>query len=90
VGHLDPRASRRSGGVVAGGVWRGGRSLRSSAVAPAIRSTARSTASAVRGETVWTPLTFLTYCRAAARTSSLVAGGSRPLRVVMLRHMGQP
>jgi hypothetical protein len=33
------------------------------------------------------PLTLRTYWRAAASTSSLVAGGSRPLRVVMFRHM---
>jgi hypothetical protein len=33
------------------------------------------------------PLTLRTYWRAAASISSAVAGGSRPRRVVMFRHM---
>ena len=34
-----------------------------------------------------TPLTLRTYCSAAAVTSASVAGGSRPRRMVMFRHM---
>jgi deoxyribodipyrimidine photo-lyase len=51
-----------------------------------MRSTASSMAGLVRAVGVLTPPTLRTYWRAAARTSSSVAGGSRPRRVVMLRH----
>ena len=36
---------------------------------------------------VVSPVTLRTYCRAAAVISSVVAGGSRPRRVVMFRHI---
>lgn len=49
--------------------------------------TATSKASAVTDDGFDTPLTLRTYCWAAATTSSAVAGGWRPRRVVMLRHM---
>lgn len=85
--HIDRAANLRRGGTDTGGCWRGGSAPSRASVALATCSTARSTASAVRGVTFPTPLTFLTYCMAAARTSSTVAGGSSPLRVVMFRHM---
>lgn len=53
-----------------------------------MRATARSNASDVRSVGACTPLTLRAYWRAAAVTSSAVAGGSRPRSVVMLRHMG--
>ena len=56
-------------------------------VAAVTACTARSMAASVRAEGAWIPPTFLTYWRAAASISSGVASGSRPLRVVMLRHM---
>ena len=40
-------------------------------------------------EVFCTPLTFRTYWRAAASISSSVASGSRPRRVVILRHIGK-
>src|SRR5262249_39293591 len=64
-----------------------GSSASSSLVASVTRATARSNGASVRAVTDWTPLTFRTYWRAAASISSLVAAGSRPLSVVMLRHM---
>ena len=54
-----------------------------------MRRTASSKGSSVAGEVFWTPLTFRTYWRAAASISSDVASGSRPRRVVILRHMGR-
>jgi len=57
-------------------------------VATATWSTAARKASDVAALGLATPLTFRTYCSAAARISVSVAGGSRPRRVVMLRHMG--
>ena len=80
-------AMRRSGGRVGGGCLRSGRTASSSAVTSAIWRTARSNASSVAAEVFCTPLTLRTYCRAAASTSSGVAAGSSPRRVVMLRHM---
>ena len=50
-------------------------------------ATACSNATDVAAEVLVTPLTLRTYCRAAASISSAVAGGSRPRRVVMFRHM---
>jgi hypothetical protein len=44
-------------------------------------------ASSVRLDGFWTPLTFRTYWRAAATTSSSVASGISPRNVVMFRHM---
>ena len=56
-------------------------------MAAATRSIARSTA----GDAIWpavlTAATLRTYWRAADSTSSAVAGGSRPRRGVMFRHM---
>jgi hypothetical protein len=77
---------RRRGGSVGGG-WRGGRVASSSAVASAILRTARSIASEVRADGLVMPPTFRTYCRDAAEISSGVASGSRPLSIVMFRHM---
>src|SRR5690606_34794301 len=81
-------ARRRSGGSVGGGCRRGGSSASRSAVASATWRTARSNAASVAAEVFWTPLTLRTYWRAAASISSGVAGGPRPPRVGMLRHMG--
>ncbi len=78
---------RRSGGNVGGGCRRGGRPDRSSAVAAVTRCTASSNAPSVRSVVDCTPLTFRTYCLAAASISSGDAAGCSPLRVVMLRHM---
>lgn len=58
-----------------------------SVVASAMIATARSNASTVAGAVFCTPVTLRTYWRAAASISSAVAAGSRPRRVVMLRHM---
>ena len=80
-------ARRRRGGKVGGGCRRGGNPAKSSVVASCTRRTARSTASSVRGEGDWTPLTLRTYWRAAASISCGVASGCSPRRVVMLRHM---
>ena len=51
--------------------------------------TALSKASSVRGDGAVTPLILRTNCRAAASISSGVAGGSKPRKVVMFRHMGR-
>lgn len=60
-----------------------------SAVAAAIRSTAR----AMAGKSIWravvTEPTLRTYWRAADSISAGVAGGSRPRSGVMLRHMDE-
>jgi SAM-dependent methyltransferase len=56
-------------------------------VARVTLATAASNASSVAADGRVIPLTLRTYWRAAASISSSVAGGSRPLRVVMLRHM---
>jgi len=80
-------ASRRMGGSFRGGSLRGGRAVSTWAVAALIRATASSKAASVADEVFCTPLTLRTYWRAAASISSGVAGGSRPRRVVMLRHM---
>ena len=53
----------------------------------ATMATACSNASSVPAVGRVTPLTLRTYWRAAASISSAVATGSRPLRVVILRHM---
>lgn len=55
----------------------------------ATSSTARSNAEAFACEGLVKPLTFRTYCRAALRTSSSVAGGSKLWSVRMFRHMKQ-
>lgn len=82
-------AAQLLGASVAGVRWpRSSSSLSSVAVAPATASTARSNVSALRAAGLRNPLTFLTYCSAAARTSSSVTlgvNGSR--RVLMLRHI---
>lgn len=51
-------------------------------------ATAFSMAGSVAPERVATPLTFRTNWRAAASTSSGVAGGSSPRNGVMFLHMG--
>jgi hypothetical protein len=53
----------------------------------AISSTARSKASWFACDGLVVPLTLRTYCSAAARTSSVVAGGSKLFNGRMLRHM---
>jgi hypothetical protein len=58
-------------------------------VAAATSPTARSKATSVFADRVWTPLTFRTYWRAAASISSAVATGSNPRSVVMLRHIAR-
>ena len=58
-------------------------------MASATLRTASSKAGAVLVDVDWTPLTFRTYWRAAAWISSGVALGSRPLSVVMFRHMAE-
>src|SRR5215211_3194062 len=80
-------SGRRRGGSALGGWRRGGRPDSTSAVARATVATACSNAASVAGVGRVTPLTLRTYWRAAASISSVVAGGSRPRRVVMLRHM---
>jgi hypothetical protein len=83
-----PRAAiRLNGGSVGGGWRRGGSCSKSCVVASVTLLTASSKDSSVWEEGDWTPLTFLTYWRAAASISSGVARGSRPRKVVMLRHM---
>ena len=79
--------SRRMGGSLRGGNLRGGRAVSTWAVAALILTTASSKAASVAAEVFCTPLTLRTYWRAAASISSGVAGGSKPLRMVMLRHM---
>src|SRR5215211_4136974 len=80
-------SGRRRGGSALGGWRRGGRPDSTSAVARVTVATACSNAASVAGVGRVTPLTLRTYWRAAASISSVVAGGSRPRRVVMLRHM---
>src|SRR5215218_5037210 len=80
-------SGRRRGGSALGGWRRGGRPDSTSAVARATVATACSNAASVAGVGRVTPLTLRTYWRAAASISSVVAGGSRPRRVVMLRHI---
>src|SRR6266498_463333 len=80
-------SGRRRGGTAFGGCRRGGSSRSTSSVTRATVATARSNASSVAAVGRLTPLTLRMYWRAAASISSLVAGGSRPRRVVMLRHM---
>jgi len=58
-----------------------------SCAAAATRSTASSNASWFNREGLFIPESFLTNCRADAITSSLVAGGSKLDRVLMLRHI---
>ena len=57
------------------------------AVASATVLTASSKQNSVRSVVDWIPLILRTYCRAAASTSSSVAGGASPRRVVMFRHI---
>src|SRR3954447_8270825 len=80
-------SGRRSGGSVGGGCLRSGSASSRWWVACAISRTALSNASCVAADGARTPLTLRTYWSAAASTSSAVAGGWRPRRVVMLRHM---
>src|SRR5262249_45102888 len=79
-GQRDFAASRRRGGSVGGGCWRGGSPASSSVVASATLRTARSTAASVRAETVCTPLTLRTYWRGAAPVPPPVPLRSRPPR----------
>src|SRR5690348_9371887 len=80
-------SGRRSGGTVLGG-WRRGGSCSSSRVVVSVTSaTAASNASALAAEGWVTPLTLRTYWRAAAALSSAVAGGCRPRRSVVFRHI---
>jgi hypothetical protein len=53
----------------------------------ATSSTASSKASVLACEGFCMPLTLRTYCRAAERTSSSLAGGSKLWSVLMFRHM---
>jgi hypothetical protein len=55
--------------------------------AAATSSTARAKASALAADGFEEPLILRTYCSAAARTSSLVAGGSKLWSWRMFRHM---
>src|ERR1700679_2835625 len=66
--------SRRNGGEVFGGWRRVGNAPSSRVVVAATSATAASKASALADEGWVIPLTFRTYCRAAATISSLVAG----------------
>ena len=54
----------------------------------AISSTAARNAASLAFEGLLKPLTFLTNCRAAARISSSVTGGSKLKRVLMFLHTG--
>ena len=54
--------------------------------AAATSSTARANAASFATEGAADPLIFLTYCRAAARISSSVAGGSKLYSVLMFLH----
>ena len=56
-------------------------------VAAATSSTARANASSFARDGFEKPLTFRTYCSAAACTSCSVAGGSKLYSVWMFRHM---
>ena len=56
-------------------------------MASATNATACSKAASVAADVFCTPLTLRTYWRAAASISAVVAGGAKPRRVVMLRHM---
>ena len=58
-------------------------------VSTAICSTARSKAARLAFDGRGVPAILRTYCRAAAWTSSSVAGGSKLWRVRILRHMAQ-
>ncbi len=90
LGELTPRIGAPSAGAgaeseAADGARarrRGAGSWRLRSRAPRVRSR-----SSVTADTDWTPPTLRTYCLAAACTSSGVAAGSRPRRVVMFRHM---
>lgn len=59
-------------------------------MASATSATARANASSFARDGLVDPLTFRTYCSAAACTSSSVAGGSKLWSVLMLRHMVHP
>lgn len=63
--------------------------LNSLAETSATSSTACSKAPVFACEGLVKPLIFRTYCRAALRTSSSVAGGSKLYSVLMFRHMRQ-
>ena len=78
---LAASTSRFLGGAA---VTRASTSIRVSA---AICSTARSKAARLAPDGREAPMILRTYCRAAAWTSSSVAGGSKLWRVRMLRHM---
>lgn len=56
----------------------------------AISSTALVNSGAVNSGPLVTAPTFRTYCSAAARISSAVAGGSSPRSMVMFRHIAPP
>jgi hypothetical protein len=56
--------------------------------APVTSATARANASSLAFEGLVVPESLRTNCRAEARTSSSVAGGSKLWSVRMLRHMG--
>ena len=58
-------------------------------MAPVTASTASSNAAAFACDGRVTPAILRTYCKAAARISSSVAGGTKLWSVRMLRHMGQ-
>jgi len=80
-------SGRRSGGTVAGG-WRRGGSVPSRACTSAVTfAIACSYASSTPAGGFCSPETFRMNCRAAASTSSSVAGGCRPRSSVMFRHI---
>lgn len=87
MGEPAREVARLRGGSVGGACCRGGSSKSNVAVASATLRTAHSNASNVRLDAACTPLTFRTYCRAAASISSGVAAGCSPRRVVMFRHI---
>ena len=70
-----------------GGCLRGGRSANSSVVAAATAATAASKTSVVLADGSRIPLILRTYWRAPASISAELASGSRPRRMVMLRHI---
>ena len=85
------RLNLRSGGTVFGGWRRAGRHSSSNRVVAAATSTtaASNTSAMAAGGTGASPLTFRTYCRAAAMISSFVAAGPGPVGSVMFRHISQ-
>lgn len=80
-------ARRRKGGSMGGGWRRAGSSDSSEVISAVIASIAAVYRSATAAGGLGTPDTLRTNCSAAARISTLVAGGSSPRSSVMFRHM---